>query len=182
MDVWLLMSGGIDSTASAHYFAQRGDAVQGIFVDYGQAAVCREREAANAVADYLSIPIAELRFQSPQRFATGEIVGRNAFLIFSAMMGMNLKQGILSMGIHAGTQYYDCGSDFIKRVGVLIDNYSVGQLTLHCPFQNNNKDFVYAYALSECIPLHLTYSCELGTVPPCGQCLSCKDRYALTIS
>jgi 7-cyano-7-deazaguanine synthase len=29
------------------------------------------------------------------------------------------------------------------------------------------------------LPVQLTYSCELGSVPPCGLCLSCADRRAL---
>ena len=179
MDVWVLMSGGIDSTACAHYFIERGDKVAGIFVDYGQLAASPERQAAQRVASYLGLPLSLFAFQGGERFDTGEITGRNAFLIFAGLMGVRPKAGALSLGVHAGTAYYDCGPGFIDRVGQVVSDYSGGKLALHCPFLHQDKAFVYDYARTKGVPLHLTYSCELGTVPPCGECLSCKDRNAL---
>ena len=176
-DVWLLMSGGVDSTACGHYFKQRGDRVTGVFVDYGQLAAGRERMAAEKVTEHLGLELKTLSFRASRSFDVGEIIGRNAFLIFSAMMGVEMQAGILSLGIHAGTGYYDCGTEFIRSIGEVVDAYSAGKLALHCPFVHVAKGFVYNYAKAEGIPLHLTYSCELGTTPPCGTCRSCKDRH-----
>ena len=181
-DVWLLMSGGLDSTACAHYFKQRGDNVTGIFVDFGQPAAQSEQRAVEEVTTYMELPSTTLSFRAARPFAPGEIMGRNAFLVFSALMGLQPTDGILSLGVHAGTTYYDCGSDFVKVVGVVVDSYSAGRLTLHCPFLHRTKSFVYSYARRERIPFELTYSCELGTKPPCGACLSCRDRNAFQIS
>lgn len=179
MDVWVLMSGGIDSTACAQYFIERGDNVTGIFVDYGQSAAGPELQAVQRVADYLNIPLSMMSFDSGQRFEIGEITGRNAFLIFAALMGVRPQDGALSLGIHGGTNYYDCGPEFISRVREVLSKYSKGRVTLYCPFIHQDKAFVYAYAQTKGIPLNLTYSCELGTIPPCGRCLSCGDRNAL---
>ena len=176
------MSGGIDSTACAQYFLERQDNVVGVFIDYGQAARKPEHDAVQAVAKHLEIPLHTLVFKTTERFGPGEIVGRNAFLIFAALMSENPNQGILSLGIHHGTSYYDCGNDFLSRVNHIIESYSSGKVVLDCPFASVDKSFVYRYAESVGAPLHLTYSCELGTVPPCGQCLSCRDRYALSTS
>ena len=110
---------------------------------------------------------------------SGEITGRNAFLIFAALMGTNPQAGALSLGVHAGTSYYDCGQEFIIQVGEVVNRYSEGELALHCPFLQQDKAFVYDYARTVGIPLSLTYSCEFGTVPPCGKCMSCMDRNAL---
>ena len=176
MDVWILMSGGIDSTACAHFFVERGDKVRGVFVDYGQLAACAERRAAVKVANYLRIPLVTLVFKSNQHFETGEITGRNAFLIFAALMGVRPRVGVLSLGIHAGTGYYDCGQGFVESIGQVIGAYTYGELALHCPFLHQDKGFVVDYLRSTSFPMNLTYSCELGTISPCGQCLSCRDR------
>ena len=179
MDVWVLMSGGIDSTACAHYFLQRGSKVTGIFVDYGQSAARSERRAVKQVTAHLGIPLLKMSFDSGRRFKTGEITGRNAFLIFAALVGIGSESGILSLGIHSGTAYYDCGPEFLVQLGKVVDAYSQGKLALHCPFLHAEKDFVYSYARVEQLPLELTYSCELGTVPTCGKCQSCLDRNVL---
>lgn len=176
MDVWILMSGGIDSAACAQFFVERGDKVRGVFVDYGQRAARPEQRAALNVSNELQIPLVTLAFDSDQNFGTGEIMGRNAFLIFAALMGVRPRAGILSLGIHAGTGYYDCGREFVDNIGQVINSYTCGKLALHCPFLHQDKGFILDYLRSRSFPMNLTYSCELGTIPPCGQCLSCRDR------
>ena len=182
MDVWVLMSGGIDSSACARYFQQRGDSVKGVFVDYSQSAAAAERQAVQQVAKHLGLPLSVLSFRSSEEYGTGEVMGRNAFLVFSTLMGLQPRGGALSLGVHSGTSYYDCGPDFIGRISEVVEHYSEGRLQLHCPFLLEPKSFVYRYAQLVGIPITLTYSCEMGTVPPCGRCLSCKDRNALQAS
>ena len=182
MNVCVLMSGGIDSTACAHYFLQRGDRVTGLFVDYGQPAVDLERQAAKQVALHFEIPLSVVCFQSGRKVGTGELTGRNAFLIFAALMGAGPTDGVLSLGLHSGTTYYDCGPTFVEQVEPIVDAYSDGRIALHCPFLFQDKALVYEYARVEGLPLDLTYSCESGTVPPCGLCTSCLDRNVLLTS
>ena len=181
MDVWVLMSGGIDSSACARYFQERGDSVKGIFVDYSQSAAEAERQAVERVTRHLGLPLSVLSFRSSREYGAGEVMGRNAFLVFSTLMGLQPRGGVLSLGVHSGTSYYDCGPDFIGRISEVIEHYSEGRLQLHCPFLLETKSFVYRYAQLAGIPINLTYSCEMGTVPPCGRCLSCKDRNALQV-
>ena len=179
MDALVLMSGGIDSTACAHYFQQRGDNVKGVFVDYGQMAANAEREAVERLTEHLGLPFSALSFKGAYDYGVGELVGRNAFLVFAALMGARPTSGVIALGIHAGTSYYDCGPDFSKHVDHLMQSYSAGRLRLHCPFLLTPKAFIYSYARETGLPLHFTYSCERGTVPPCEQCPSCKERNAI---
>ena len=179
IDVYVLMSGGLDSTACAHYFRRLNHNVTGVFIDYGQPAVEPERQAVNSVTEYLEVPLTALSFKAGCEFGPGEIIGRNAFLIFSAVMGLQLKRGIISLGIHANTDYYDCGEEFVSLISKMLGDYSSGQLVLNCPFINQKKSFISSYARTEDIPIGLTYSCEAGTTPPCQECLSCKDRNEL---
>ena len=181
-DVWLLLSGGVDSTACAHYFKQRGDKVTAIYVDFGQPAARPELLAVHDLTSHMKIPLTILTFRTHRQFGPGEIIGRNAFLIFSAIMGLQPHAGVISLGLHAGTTYYDCGPDFVQIIGKAINSYSSGRLALHCPFLRRDKMFMYQYAKRERVPLHLTYSCEAGSVPSCGLCLSCEDRNVFQIS
>lgn len=49
-------------------------------------------------------------------FSDGLIMGRNLFLLSSALMYKRIKSGIIAIGIHAGTDYVDCGKAFIDNV------------------------------------------------------------------
>ena len=180
MAVSVLMSGGVDSTACACYFLERREKVTGIFVNYGQLALEREQEAVERITQRLEIPLKTLIFEGTKRFGTGEITGRNAFLIFAVLMSESPKDGILSLGIHGGTGYYDCGSAFVRQIDQIICDYTAGKVVVNCPFISMDKPAVYEYAKEIGAPLSLTYSCEHGTNPPCGRCLSCRDLYALT--
>lgn len=178
----MLMSGGIDSMACAHFFQRRGDNVSGVFVDYGQSAAVAERRAVDQVTKHLGIALSILSFKAGLDYGLGEVVGRNAFLVFASLMGVQPRTGVISLGIHTGTSYYDCGADFIGQIGDVVQSYSGGRLNVYCPFLLEPKSTIYQYAKFAGLPLDLTYSCEVGTVPSCGRCLSCKDRDALAAS
>jgi len=53
----ILMSGGIDSTACAHYLREQGCALEGLFIDYGQKSALPERSAISRIGALLNIPI-----------------------------------------------------------------------------------------------------------------------------
>jgi 7-cyano-7-deazaguanine synthase len=61
----------------------------------------------------------------------------------------------------------------------LIAECTDGATALFAPFLHWAKRDIIAYARSERLDLNLTYSCEAGRMPPCGMCLSCRDRRAL---
>ena len=81
----VLLSGGVDSIACAHFLQQRGFPVHGLFIDHGQAAARREAAASAALADRLAIPIEGCTLSHPYRLGAGELLGRNAMLIFNAL-------------------------------------------------------------------------------------------------
>jgi 7-cyano-7-deazaguanine synthase len=179
MRVAVLFSGGIDSTSCIHLFKKKGHEVRGIFVDFGQAAARYELEAVSRLSEHFSVPVTKLKASSPTAFGAGELVGRNYFLIASALLLGNCHEGLLAIGIHAGTGYYDCSPAFLSRVEVLVQECSNGRVSVVAPFIEWSKDDVYSYFQVEHLPLHETYSCEAGVVPSCGDCASCKDRVRL---
>lgn len=171
----VLMSGGLDSMACAHFLQGQGNAVSGAFIDYGQAAASAEKKAANKVAAAFGMPLRSFGVDGAS-FATGELVGRNAFLIFSAVFLTKHWSGLVATGIHAGTPYFDCSVSFLNSMGKLVAEQTDGALRLVSPFANWTKLDIFQYAKSAGLPLKLTYSCEAGTDPPCGKCASCLDR------
>jgi 7-cyano-7-deazaguanine synthase len=175
----VLLSGGIDSAACAYMLARRGLAVQGLFFDYGQRAVTPEERAATSVAEYLQVPLRRLRLSGPEPFGAGEISGRNAFFVFAALLYLRGRPGVLALGLHSGTGYYDCSDAFLASIDRLVAEHTDGQVSVIAPFVSWTKQDVYEYFVSTGIPVALTYSCESGSSPPCGLCASCRDRKIL---
>jgi len=173
--VHVLLSGGIDSAACVAFYLAAGREVGGIFVDYGQAASRPESDAAQCVADHYGIQLRRLTLGGAHEISDGMITGRNGFLLFAALLDIGARGGTIAIGVHAGTTYHDCSRAFIESMKLIINVCSGGRVGLDAPFVDWFKYQVYDYAHRHGLPLHLTYSCEMGTDPPCGSCLSCND-------
>jgi 7-cyano-7-deazaguanine synthase len=173
------MSGGMDSAVCAHLLLKQGHHVRGVFVDFGQAAAAHENEAVSKLASALDISITRIEASAAKDFGAGELVGRNSFLIMSAMFLASAHSGLLALGIHDGTPYYDCSPQFLARMKQVAQEHTNGRLDVVAPLLNWRKSEVYAYFMQSGLPLEATYSCESGTIPPCGTCASCHDRRAL---
>ena len=109
----------------------------------------------------------------------GEIRGRNGFLVLAALMAKPRFAGILALGIHAESPYYDCGIRFLNLMKSVVSDYTLGTVQLDAPFIELTKPEIVEYCRIHNVPLELTYSCERGSSPPCGSCDSCGDRRAL---
>jgi 7-cyano-7-deazaguanine synthase len=176
----VLLSGGIDSTACVQYYLDMGFQVKGLFVDYGQRARENEQKSATQIAEYYHTPLDRLMLSPAKYYGPGEIRGRNAFLVISALLFYPSFKGILSLGIHSGAPYYyDCSESFMRDVEMILGGYTNGEVVADAPFLKWDKPMIYNYCRQKGIPIHLTYSCEAGTIPVCGKCASCKDREAL---
>lgn len=151
-----------------------------LFIDYGQAAAAQEEKAATAIAKFYRLPLRICRWTSGEPKGEGLILGRNAFLLFAAMMEMRQSSGSIAIGIHAGTPYFDCGPSFRSAIQALVQGYSVGRIAIQAPFESWTKGEIWQFCRERKVPVELTYSCERGENPiPCGECASCKDLKAL---
>ena len=173
------MSGGLDSSACAHFLIRQGAEVRGVFIDYGQAAAAFERRAAVSISAHLGLAFTEYSVLGSEPFSSGELVGRNAFLAISTLFLTRARPGLLVMGLHAGTPYYDCSEPFVAALAKLVSEHTDGRVAFVAPFLTWSKKQIYDYFVSSYLPLELTYSCEAGQEPPCGVCASCRDRAAL---
>ncbi len=178
-NVLVLLSGGIDSTACVHYYTSRGFLVSGIFVDYGQVSAERESKAVDAVGAYYGIHVEKIKVEGNKKWGNGYVAGRNAFLLFTGLMNFKYESGLVSIGIHSGTEYWDCSESFVELVRKCFKDYTGGCIGVDVPLLRWKKDEVWTFCIREGIPVSDTYSCELGRDQPCGRCVSCKDLEAL---
>jgi 7-cyano-7-deazaguanine synthase len=179
-NVLVLFSGGIDSTSTIHYYLNLGYNVKALFIKYGQAATQHEQVAIEKLSQFLEIETIQIETKLVPIIENGSIQGRNYLLLSLALSSFPYSKGIISLGIHSGTKYPDCTKDFIKLNQQIIDLYSNGKIVLDCPFISLHKKDIYNYFIKTNIPIELTYSCELGEDPHCGECLTCLDIKKLT--
>jgi 7-cyano-7-deazaguanine synthase len=181
-EVLVLLSGGIDSTACLDFYKELGRLPLAFFVDYGQPAARLEADAAKAVSAHYSVPLVSLTWRGYQTKRAGLIPGRNCFLITAALMERPNSVFMIALGVHAGTDYPDCSQPFLETMQTAIEISENCAVQLATPFAAWTKQDILAYCKVRNVPVHLTYSCERGTEPPCGACLSCKDRRSLVAS
>lgn len=174
--VIVLFSGGIDSTALIHYYLSKKFKVYGVFIDYNQEVNISERKAVKNIADYFNIPLKIINLDINIIRNNFEYYMRNSLLINIAMSTVNFKFNLISLGIHQGTEYYDCSQDFVNDIQNILNGYFNGKVMFDTPFINFNKEDILNYFTNNNLPTELTYSCEKRNYKPCGMCPSCLDR------
>ena len=113
--VEVLVSGGIDSAALlAFYLRERFD-VRPLFVDFGQPAAKQELRAARAVCKHYGVRLSIMTVRSRVSFSVGEIPGRNAFLLFAAVLVSGGEKGEEKKG----TFYFFSSS--VRRLVAAVD-------------------------------------------------------------
>lgn len=175
----ILVSGGVDSAACVDFYRQQGLAVRGLHVSYGQPAASHEAAAATTIAQHYHIPLTVLRLVGARPKSDGELLGRNALLLFAALLEFDSSSGLLALGIHSGTPYYDCSSSFLSAVQAIVDGQCDGRIRVVAPFLKWTKKEIWDYCVKQRVPVDLTYSCEKGLDHPCGICSSCRDLEVL---
>jgi len=173
--ICVLLSGGIDSTACIHFYKEQGADVSTVFIDYGQKAANRELVSAKRISRYFNVAFEKFTWTGKRIDKTGLILGRNAFFLTAVLMEIPYNTRIISLGVHAGTDYIDCSASFIGKMQAIIDDYTNGNIQLGVPFIKWHKIDIWNYCKIRDLPLELTYSCELGLDQPCGKCQSCRD-------
>ena len=173
----ILASGGIDSSTLLWLSTQQGLAPTALFIDYGQPAAEAEAEAVARICGSLQAPWRVIRYKGA-RLGAGEIRGRNAYLLHTALLEFPACSGVVALGIHAGTGYADCSPEFMEVMQSSYQFHTRGAITTVAPFLNWTKQDVYRLATKLNVPLALTHSCEADN-RHCGRCRSCLDRRQL---
>ena len=177
----VLASGGVDSTACIVYYLDLGFIVRPIFVDFGNPANAVERQHVRQVARHYELSLREIELQGVNARQVGEIRGRNAAFVTVALMANPGLTGVIALGIHAGSPYYDTTQRFRNHMSALLSEYTNGEVQFDAPFLSVEKPGIVEFGKAHELPFDLTYSCETGATPSCGKCPSCKDREVLGI-
>src|SRR5436190_13295565 len=122
--IYVLLSGGIDSTCCLEFYRSLNRPIRSIFVEYNQPCIRSEKLAAEAIAGYYDVELAILSVDGYDPFGSGEIQGRNALLLSLATTAIDPGPAIISIGIHAGTEYLDCSRHFIDSFQNLLDSFT----------------------------------------------------------
>ena len=177
--VVVLASGGLDSSTLLAHACEQGASPSALFVDYGQPAAVAEEAAVAAVCETLAAPLLKVQYRGA-RFAAGEIRGRNAFLLQTALMEFLGTSGVVLIGVHGGTGYLDCSPEFVELMQRSFDFHTGGAITVAAPFATWTKREIFRFARSLSVPIAQTYSCEAAN-KPCDLCQSCLERLALPV-
>ena len=175
----MLASGGLDSSTLLALLISLDVRPTSLFIDYHQSAADAERAAITSICRTMGVPLRIVRHEGT-RFGSGEIRGRNAFLLHTGLLEFPVASGMLVMGIHAGTGYVDCSPDFIDLMQRSFDLHTGGSISIVTPFLTWSKGDVWQLAVQLGVPIEQTYSCESDN-QPCGRCKSCMDRQALQL-
>ena len=173
-NVLLLFSGGIDSTACIQYYIDLGCAINPLFIKFGQLSESQELKSAKQICKYYGLNLIELKVETRNSFATGEIPGRNLMFLTQALFNIEDNE-VIALGIHSGTGYYDCSEDFVNSFDKIVRESTNGTLRVETPFVTWNKSQIWEYCRVKNIPIELTYSCEKGKETRCGKCATCRD-------
>ena len=112
----VLMSGGIDSSATLARCRDTTDSNTGLFVDYAQPAAKSEFEAAQLIAAHYEIQISEVNLGFGLYQRRGEFFGRNALFVLVAAAVEAERPLQVAIGIHALAEYYDTTPVFARQM------------------------------------------------------------------
>jgi 7-cyano-7-deazaguanine synthase len=168
----------MDSAALVRFCLSQGKDAIATHVQYGQRPARRELRASRSLVKRFGISLRTITFEGSTRAGIGLIPGRNAFLVFAAIMDNPGFTGRIALGIHAGSPYYDCSPAFLRVIDQLVAEYSDGRVRVTAPFIDWSKQEIFDYCLAYDVPVETTYSCEAGN-KPCRVCPSCLDLEAL---
>jgi 7-cyano-7-deazaguanine synthase len=161
MDILILLSGGLDSTACLNYFMKREDKISLLYFNYGQPDENIERKAALNISGYYKLKL-EIVDIIGCPIPIGMIPGRNAFLLSLSLLKTSFVTGGVVIGIHDKTDYCDCTENFIQGMQNIFNMYSDGRIQILTPFLHWTKNEIATYANNEKLPLNLVYSTSLN--------------------
>lgn len=176
--VLVLASGGVDSTACIHYYLLRCFNVETLHVNYGHAAFEAEKKALKLVCEHFNLEYRSVTVDGiPWAIQEDdEVIGRNLFLASIGIATFRAKQGLVSMGLHDGSEYADCSREFqslLRRLSLVSSRHHID---FDFPFGSWHKHDVFEFCRENGTPFSITYSCTKGTTLACGQCPSCLER------
>jgi 7-cyano-7-deazaguanine synthase len=183
----LLLSGGVESVTLLHQLAAQGEAVQGLFIDYGQRAAVHERAAAGAHCEQLGVELVALDLarvgdvfrRGHERKAHVPLPHRNLVALalgLSYATNLGTRRLYLAANQQDTVDYASSSHAFLAQFRLMAG--LLGDVQLATPLVGLTKTEVIARGASLGIDYETTYSCLLGYPLHCGRCPQCVKRRA----
>lgn len=191
----VLLSGGIDSTVVLHKtLASHGD-VEAVTFNYGQVHI-REQTAARNIAEHYGIrhTVIDVSGLLSASALTGDceiptghanepdvtyVPARNiVFLAAAAGHAERIGAGMIAFGANADDSagYPDCRPKFVESFREVLLCCAVKPIWLAAPLLAMTKAQIISWAISNDVPLELTWSCYRGGDVQCGNCGACESN------
>ncbi len=203
--VIVLVSGGMDSATLLWFAKEKFSKVYAISFDYGQKhkielSFAKELIKEADVEKHFIVEVPHLKgikgsaltdenIQVPsEEYPEGPPITtvpmRNLnFLSIAASFADIYEIENIGIGIHSvDSPYPDCRAEFASSVEAAINASSImvakkkNRITVWTPFLGMSKTDVLKIGLELKVPYEKTYSCYRGTLPPCGECATCRQR------
>lgn len=179
----LLMSGGLDSSSVAYYYAKKGKDFDCAFFNYGQRSAKMQYFASKKICEKIGkkLIVFEIKDVSKPFIDNGwlrphePIVHRNLVMIPVAL-AFAKEKGYEEVVL--GTVKEDCEYEK-ERYYVIQKLKELGEVLgvkLSTPFAGFPKWLLLKIGVNSGLDPSLTYSCLLGHKYHCGQCSQCKKR------
>lgn len=177
--VVLLAGGGIDSTLCMRILRMQARPFRALHIDFGQPAAAMEWKSVLDHATQCGAEAEQIIIRSNLNFEPGEIPGRNAALIFQAVVTVRPTEHFVQIGVHAGTPFYDCSPSFIAAMSSIVAECTNASVMLQAPLLRLTKPEIVAMCSNHGVDFNSVHSCQRAVVGGCGRCHSCLDRRAL---
>jgi len=201
----ILVSGGMDSATLLWLAKKEFEEVYAISFDYGQKhkielQFAKELVKEAKVKKHFVVEIPHLKGiegsaltdkkvevpseEYPEEPPITTVPMRNLnFLAIAASLADIYQIENIGIGIHSvDSPYPDCRAEFASSVEAAINASSVmvakekNRIRVWTPFLGMTKIEVLKLGLGLNVPYEKTYSCYRGTIPPCGECATCRQR------
>jgi 7-cyano-7-deazaguanine synthase len=183
----LLLSGGVESVTLLHQLADAGEAVQALFIDYGQRAAAHERAAAEGNCARLGVELVALDLaqvgevfrRGQERKAHVPLPHRN---LVALSLGMSYATNLgaarlyLAANMEDTVDYASSSHAFLAQFRLMCG--LLGDVQLATPVIGLTKTEIVARGMSLGVDYATTYSCLLGYPLHCGRCPQCVKRRA----
>lgn len=202
--VIVLLSGGMDSATLLWLCKKEFQEVYALSFDYGQRHKVELKYAkllaqiAN-VKEHIIVEVPHYRLMKSALLEGGpeipkgpygeEIPATNVparnlvFLAIAASFADSYEIEHIAIGVHSlDSPYPDCRVEFITSMEAAINSASAyvakskRRTHIYAPFLGMSKIDIAKLGKDLGVPFEKTYSCYMGTEPPCGVCATCLQR------
>ncbi|MFN3870665.1 MAG: 7-cyano-7-deazaguanine synthase QueC [Aquificaceae bacterium] len=202
--VIVLLSGGMDSATLLWLCKREFQEVYALSFDYGQKhkielKYAKELARIAQVKEHIVVEVPHYKLITSALLEGGPEVPKGPYgeevpatnvpmrnLVFLAIAGSfadSYEIDHIAIGVHAlDTPYPDCRVEFITAMESAINSASAyvakskRRIHIYAPFLGTSKVDIARLGKELGVPFEKTYSCYMGTEPPCGVCATCIQR------